>query len=103
MGTARGCAMKRYKAMQESPSLTMDEIREVAEGFKADLQRKSNRFVRRHDTAGALAALESVEYVDQFVYTLQLRAGSQLDTLKRPARARTIHIPEFLGKKKGGK
>lgn len=95
--------MKR-KAMglvPESPTLSMDEIRQVTEGFKADLQSKANRFVRRHDSASAMAALEAMEYVDQFVYALQLRAGSQLDTLKRPARARPIHIPESLIKKKG--
>lgn len=94
--------MKR-KAMNlpESSALTIDEIRQVDEGFKGDLQRKANRFVRRHDTNSAMAALEAMEYVDQLVYDLQLRAGSQLDTLKRPARARAIHIPENLVKKRG--
>lgn len=95
--------MKRDKAMSlpDSLTLSMDEIREVATGFKDDLQRKANRFVRRHDSASAMAALEAMEYVDQFVYTLQLRAGSALNTLKRPARARDIHIPESLTKKRG--
>ena len=93
--------MKRRKAMSlpESSALTRDEIRQVAEGFKADLQGEANRFVRRNDAAGALAVLKSIEYVDQLVYALQLRAGSQLDTLKRPARARPVHIPEFVKKR----
>lgn len=94
--------MKR-KAMSlpEPATLSMDEIKEVAEGFKADLQGEANRHVRRNDAAGALAVLKCIEYVDQLVYDLQLRAGSQLDTLKRPARARAIHIPQNLVKKRG--
>lgn len=98
-----GVLMKHYKAMNlpESQTLSVDEIREVAEGFKADLQGEANRFVRRNDAAGALAVLKSIEYVDKLVYALQLRAGSQLGSLKRPARARPIHIPESLTKKRG--
>lgn len=97
-----GCVVKR-KAMSlpEPQALTMYQIRQVAEQFKGDLQRKANRFVRRHDTNSAMAALEAMEYVDQLVYDLQLRAGSQLDSLKRPARARAVHIPEFIAKKPG--
>ena len=95
--------MKPRKAiiLPEPPALTTDEIREVAESFKQDMQREVNRKLRRHDTQGALAALEAIEYVDQFVYALQLRAGSLLNTLKRPARARDIHIREDLIKKRG--
>ena len=87
--------------MQESPALTMDEIRQVAEGFKADLQRKKDGFIRKDESKDAYAALVGQEYIDKFVYALELRAGSQLDTLKRPPRARDIHIPEFIAKKPG--
>lgn len=91
---------RRKDALPESPTLSVAEIEQVADGFKADLQGKVNRFVRRHDTTGALAALEAIEYVGQFVYQLQQRAGSALDTLKRPPRARPIHIPNFIAKGK---
>ena len=94
--------MKR-KAMSlpESPTLSMEGIKQVAEGFKQDLQGEANRHVRRNDAAGALAVLKCIEYVDQLVYHLELRAGSRIDTLKRPARARDIHIPENLTRKRG--
>jgi len=67
----------------------MEQIEEVARTFKEDLQRDANRAVRRQDTHLALAALEGIEYIDKFVYTLQMRSGSQLG---RPARARPIRI-----------
>jgi hypothetical protein len=38
-----------------------------------------------HDATGELASLEAFEYIDKFVYTLKLRAGSRLGL---PARAR---------------
>jgi hypothetical protein len=75
--------------------LSIEEIKAVAEGFKDDLQRETNRMVRRHNSAGALVALEGVEYINNFVYTLELRAGSRLGM---PARARPIR----LFKKRGG-
>ena len=69
--------------------LSIEEIEETAEGFKDDLQREANRMVRRHDSASALAALEGIEYIEKFVYTLKLRAGSRLGL---PARARPIRV-----------
>jgi hypothetical protein len=65
--------------------LTIEEIEATAQGYKEDLQRETNRKIRRHDSAGALASLEAIEYIDKFVYTLKLRAGSRLGL---PARAR---------------
>jgi hypothetical protein len=70
-------------------SLSIEEIESTAQGFKADLQREINRKIRRHDPTGALATLEAIEYVDKFVFTLKLRAGSQIG---RPARARPIRL-----------
>ena len=79
----------------------MDEIRQVAEGFKGDLMREAKRAIRQKNLEAAMAAIAAEEYVDKLLYALQLRAGSQLDTLKRPARARPVHIPEFIAKKPG--
>ncbi len=76
--------------------LSIEEIEETAEGFKGDLQREANRMVRRHDSASALAALEGIEYIEKFVYTLKLRAGSRLNL---PARSRPIRV---LRSKRGG-
>jgi hypothetical protein len=73
-------------------SLSIEEIRETAEGFRDDLQREANRMVRRHDSAGAMAALEAIEYLRKFIYTLELRACSRLGELRRPARARPIRL-----------
>lgn len=79
--------------------LSVEEIEEVGAYFKADLQREANRCARRHNNEGAVAALESIEYVEKFIYTLKLRAGSQLHTLLRPPRARAIHIPQVVRNK----
>ena len=86
--------------------LTVEEIEICAIGFKEDLQRAANRAVRRHDSNMAAAALEGMEYIDKFVYTLRMLAGSQLGQLARPARARPIHIPASVkeaGKKQARK
>lgn len=66
--------------------------------------RECERAVRRHDQDSpymSFAAVLAKEYIEKFVYALQLRAGSRLETLRRPARARPIHIPENLAKKRG--
>ena len=75
--------------------LSIEEIKETARGFKDDLQREANRMIRRHNDTGALVALEGIEYINNFVFTLTLRAGSRLG---HPARSRPIH----LFKKRGG-
>jgi hypothetical protein len=69
--------------------LSIAEIEATAASFKEDLQRETNRKIRRHDSQGALASLEAIEYIDKFVYTLKLRAGSRLGL---PARARPIRM-----------
>jgi hypothetical protein len=70
--------------------LSIEEIENTAVGFKEDLQREANRAVRRHDSPRALAALEGIEYIEKFVYTLKIRAGSRLGM---PLRARAIRLP----------
>lgn len=72
--------------------LSIEEIEDVSSSFKEDLQREANRAVRRHDSNAALAALEGIEYIDKFLYTLKMRAGSQMGQATRPARARAIRI-----------
>jgi hypothetical protein len=72
--------------------LSIEEIEAVAVGFKDDLTRECERQVRQHtpeSSLNAYAAVHGKEYIDKFVYTLKLRAGSQLGL---PARARPIHI-----------
>jgi hypothetical protein len=67
----------------------MEQIEEVARSFKEDLQREANRAVRRKEPDQALAALEAIDYVDKFVSTLKMRAGSRIGM---PARAKPIRI-----------
>ena len=79
--------------------LTVEEIDQVAEGFKDDLTREGKRCVRRKDLDRALAAFAAEEYVDQFVSVLKLRAGSELGRPKEPKkRIRHIYIPEMIKK-----
>lgn len=93
--------MKRRKPIEARfyRSLSMSEIEEVAANFKEDLQREANRRIRRHDSAGALAAIEAIEYTDKLLTTLQLKAGSQVGRPKEPKkRIRAIYIPEWVKK-----
>lgn len=79
--------------------LTVEEIEQVAEGFKDDLTREGKRCVRRKDLDRALAAFAAEEYIDQFVSALKLRAGSELGRPKEPKkRIRHIYVPEFIKK-----
>lgn len=77
---------------RQTQPLSIEEIEEVGASFKEDLQREANRAVRRHDSNTALAALEGIEYIQKFIYTLKLRAGSQLGQAIRPPRAKPIRI-----------
>ena len=70
--------------------LSVEEIEHLATQFKEDLTRECERMVRRNDNSGALAAIVGKEYIDKFVYTLKLRAGSHLGV---PPRARPIQMP----------
>ncbi|PYX63009.1 MAG: hypothetical protein DMG78_32405, partial [Acidobacteria bacterium] len=86
-----------------SRPLTIEEIEEVAISFKEDLTRDCERMIRRSDMAGALSTLMGKEFIDKFLYTLKLRAGSSMG---QPARARPIHIPASVkeaGKKRAKK
>lgn len=79
--------------------LTVEEIEQVAEGFKDDLTREGKRCVRRKDLDRALAAFAAEEYIDQFVNTLKMRAGSELGRPREPKkRIRPIYIPEMIKK-----
>jgi hypothetical protein len=80
---------------KEQP-LCIEEIEQVANGFKEDLQREANRKVRQHDAQGALVALEGIEYIEKFVYTLRTLAGARE---QRPARARDISLSLVRGKR----
>jgi hypothetical protein len=74
----------------------MAEIKEAARQFKEDLQREGNRYVRQRRTDDAIDCLDGLEYVDRFVYQLQMRAGSQLHTLfeKRTRGKKPVHISD---------
>lgn len=69
--------------------LSIEEIEHLGVLFKDDLTRECERFVRRGDNSGALSAIHGKEYIEKFIYTLKLRAGSQMGL---PARARPIRI-----------
>ena len=77
--------------------LTIEEIEQVAEGFKDDLTREGKRCVRRKNLDRALAVFTCEEYIDHFVSTLKMRARSQLGRPKEPKkRIRAIHIPDVI-------
>jgi hypothetical protein len=58
--------------------LSIDEIVCAAEGMKEDLQRKANQGILRGNLNHALQALSGIGVIDEFVYLLKIRSGSQL-------------------------
>lgn len=78
-------ASPRYSTMRRLPlELSIDAVTAVAEGMKQDLQREANRSVLRNDLNRALGALASINAIDDFVYRLKIRSGSQLGLPKAP-------------------
>ena len=78
-------ASPRYSPMRRLPlELSIDAIIAVAEGMKQDLQRDANRAIRRNDLNAALGSLASMNSIDDFVYRLKIRSGSQLGLPKPP-------------------
>ena len=85
--------------MSTNDWLTIEEIEHVAIGFKDDLTREGKRCVRRKNLDRALAVFTCEEYIDLFVDTLRLRAGSRLGRPKEPKkRIRHIYVPDFIKK-----
>lgn len=60
------------------PDLTIEEIISAADGMKGDLQREANRSIIRNDIHRAVSALAGMNHIDDFVYLLKIRSGSQL-------------------------
>jgi len=69
-------------------ALSIEEIEDAAAGMKEDLQRKANQGILRKDINSAMAALAGIGHIDDFVYRLQIRAGSQLRTYVARGRGR---------------
>ena len=85
----------------EVRSLSVDEIKALAKAFKEDLAGETDRAVRRKNLDEALSAVVAKDYIDKFVYSLELAAGSRLHELMRPPRARQIRInPHIISKSK---
>jgi hypothetical protein len=69
--------------LEEAVDLSIDQILLAAEGMKEDLQRKANQGILRNDINRALVALSSIGAIDDFVYLLKVRSGSQLGLPKQ--------------------
>jgi hypothetical protein len=82
--------------------LSVEQIETAGQSFKDDLTRECERLVMRNDNSGALAAIKGKKYIDDFIYTLKLRAGHQgfgfparpaePSLPPRPPRARPIRL-----------
>jgi len=66
--------------------LSIEEIEIAAKGFKETCSTKPARYIRRHNSSGALAALEAAEYVDKPISLGHARIATRL-------RARLMHLP----------
>jgi hypothetical protein len=84
--------------------LTIEQIETAGQSFKDDLPRECERLCLRNDNTGALAAIRGKKYIDDFIYTLKLRAGAQGFGLPaaapvRSPRARSLRM--LRGRKAG--
>lgn len=73
--------------------ISIDAILAVAAGMKEDLQRQANQAILRNDLNRGLGALATINGIDDFIYRLQIRAGSQLGIPKTPAPPRAVKSP----------
>jgi hypothetical protein len=83
--------------------LSIEQIEEIARDFKDDLTRECERQVRQHtpeSSLNAYAAVQGKEYIDKFLTTLKMVAGSEFHKLSRPARARDISL-QVINKRRG--
>lgn len=77
--------------------ISIEEIEAAAAGMKEDLQRKANQGILRNDLNRAMAALAGLGHIDEFVYLLKIRAGSQLRsfvTQRRRGRPKKSATPD---------
>lgn len=70
--------LSHFRRIHHHMDLSIDAIIAVADGMKEDLQCRANQGILRNDMNRALGALASIKAIDDFVYSLKIRAGSQL-------------------------
>lgn len=82
-------------------NLSIEEIKALLKEFKDEMDRKQEQFLLRDENRDAYAAMMAKKYVDRFVDSLELAAGSRLqEYLARPARARPIRLsPRIINRK----
>ena len=57
------------------PTLSLDELREIAESQQEDLQRVANQGIRKKDWEQGIGALASIDAVREFIRLCEQRAG----------------------------
>ncbi len=81
-----------------SPSLTLDELRRLATDLKEDLQRKANQGIRKKDWEQGISSLASMEAIDEFLYTCELRArvyaATERESPRRKPGANVTTLPQ---------
>jgi hypothetical protein len=82
--------------------LSIDAILAVAAGMKEDLQREANRSVLRNDLNRALGALASINAIDDLVYRLKIRSGSQLGLPNIPRKPPKSPLRKHLESEEAG-
>ncbi|SRR6266852_6632331 len=72
-----------------SPSLTLDDLYELRDLLKDDLQRQANQGIRKKDWSQGIGALASMEAIDNFIYTCELRARMYAPRVETTPRRKT--------------
>jgi hypothetical protein len=65
------------------PSLSLDELRKIADDLTDDLQRKANQGIRKKDWEQGIGSLASMEAVNEFLRICEQRAMMYVEHEKR--------------------
>jgi hypothetical protein len=71
-----------------SLSLTMEELRSIADGLRDDLQRQANQGIRKKDWEQGIGSLASMEAVTEFLRICEQRARAYAEVEDRQTERR---------------
>ena len=57
------------------PTLSLDDLRDMAESLQEDLQRKANQGIRKKDWEQGIGSLAAIDAVGEFIRLCEIRVG----------------------------
>ena len=76
-----------------APTLSLDDLRDMAESLQEDLQRKANQGIRKKDWEQGIGSLAAIDAVQEFVRLCEIRVGMYANYEARKAEKRERRKP----------